>query len=228
MRSTAFLLLLLTTPALAKKPAPPPAPELAVRWAHGSPEHTATLATIYAAAVDRALYTASRLPAGTPWVVVADLDETLLDNSQYQLDVTGVGFTAESWKAWELSAKAVPLPGAVELVDRVHNAGGQLAYLSNRTEVAPTLEVLQRHAMWEDDDRLCLKGEVSDKAPRRAEIRTGAGACSWQGQTPVVAIYLGDQVTDFPAEGEEPSDGLTPWGHRWFMLPNAMYGAWAR
>jgi 5'-nucleotidase (lipoprotein e(P4) family) len=228
MRAAVALLLLLSPVALGKKPVPPPQPELAVRWSHGAPEHAAVFATVYAAAADRALYVASRLPEGTPWVVVADLDETLIDNSQYQIDVTGVGFTPESWKAWEQKATATPLPGAVHLVSLIHAAGGQLAYISNRTEVEPTLKVLQQHGLWEDDDRLCLKGDGSNKAPRRESVRTGGGLCGWVGQTPVVVLYLGDQMGDFPAEGEEPSDGLTPWGHRWFMLPNPMYGDWAR
>ena len=43
-----------------------------------------------------------------------------------------------------------------------------------------------------------------------------------------VLAYLGDQLGDFPAEGEEPGDGTSLWGSRWFMIPNPMYGDWAR
>lgn len=230
MRSVVMVALLALggSAAWAKRPAPPPPkPDLSVRWAQ-SGEHDAATQGTYAAALDRALYAASRLPEGTLWVIVADLDETLLDNSRYQVEVTGVGYDEASWLAWERRAEAVPMSGAVAFVARVHAAGGQLAYITNRTEQAPTLQVLQAHGMWEDDDRLCVKTDGSDKTARRTAVRDGAAGCGWAGKPATVLLYLGDQRSDFPAEGEEPSDGLAPWGHRWFMLPNAMYGGWAR
>lgn len=58
----------------------------------------------------------------------------------------------------------------------------------------------------------------------------GAGACAWQGQRMTVLVYVGDQLTDFPASGEADPDAGNDaaFGVRYFLLPNPMYGAWER
>lgn len=199
---------------------------LDVRWAQ-SDEHHAAIAGIYASALDEILHTATRLPGDVQWVVVSDVDETLIDNSAYQVE-TGSNFTPETWAAWEARGDAVPLQGAVALVDAVHAAGGQMAYVTNRKNHDATQALLEKHGMWGEDDRLCVRVEESDKSSRRASIREGTAGCGWEGQPMRVLAYLGDQFGDFPAEGEEPSDGTNLWGSRWFMIPNPMYGEWAR
>jgi acid phosphatase len=223
------LLALWTGAAEAKKPAPtpPPTPDLSVRWVRTSEEYKAAVRGTYAAALDRVLYQASRLPSGVRWAVISDLDETLLDNSQYQVEVAGTGYTPETWATWEKRGEATVMPGAVDFVQRVHSAGGRFVYITNRADATSTMSLLQARGLWSEGDRLCVKGDSSNKAARRASVREGKEPCGWAGEPALVLAYLGDQVGDFPAAGEEPSDGLMPWGHRWFMLPNPMYGGWA-
>jgi 5'-nucleotidase (lipoprotein e(P4) family) len=199
---------------------------LDVRWSQ-SAEHDAVIAGIYASALDEILHTATRLPADARWVVVSDVDETLIDNSAYQVE-TGSNYTPETWAEWEARGEAVPLEGALGFVGAIHAAGGQMAYVTNRKNHDATLALLKQHGMWGEDDRLCVRVEESDKSNRRASIREGTAGCGWEGQPMRVLAYLGDQRGDFPAEEEEPSDGTRRWGASWFMVPNPMYGDWAR
>lgn len=232
MRSTvAALLFVLAAPGCAKRPLPPPATpapvDLSVRWVRASQEWVAVVRQTYTNALDELLDDAAGLSPGTPWVVVSDLDETLLDNSAYQVEIARTGgHTDEAWRAWEERREAVPMPGAVELVAAIHAAGGQLAYVTNRRDFLATMDVLARHGLWDPDDRLCVRTGPSDKTARRAEVRTGTGGCGWEGEPRSVVAYLGDQEGDFPAPSEEPDAPEAPWGDAWWMLPNPMYGAW--
>lgn len=228
MHRVALLLLLLPATASARKPAPAPAPiDLAVRWTRTAEEWGALTRTVYASALGALLDEALHLPPGTPWVVVSDLDETLLDNSVYQLEIAGVGHSEARWAAWEARAEAVPMPGAVDFVARVHAAGGAFAYVTNRENAEATLRVLTTHGLFTPADVLCVKTTTSDKAPRRAALRAGDASCGWAGEARPIVGWLGDQITDFPAPGEEAATPFDPWGDRWFMLPNPMYGRWS-
>src|SRR5688572_12292927 len=53
-----------------------------------------------------------------PWAVALDIDETVLDNSTYELDRAAYGLTFEnrSWNAWVDRAEAGLLPGLVDLI----------------------------------------------------------------------------------------------------------------
>ena len=55
---------------------------------------------------------------------LADVDETVLDNSLYQVERErqGLGFTRDSWKVWTERQEAVPLPGAREFRGHVSRA----------------------------------------------------------------------------------------------------------
>lgn len=214
--------------AWAKKPVVVPPLDLSIQWVRQSEEYKATVRGVYQVAGDAAVVAGARLPAGTRWVVVADADETLIDNSLYQVEVGARGYTPETWAVWETRGAAVPMPGAVELVARVHAAGGQFAFITNRSNRDATLTLLQQHGLWEEGDRLCTRTEASDKGPRRASVREGTALCGWEGQPATVVVYLGDQLGDFPKPDEEPPNAASPWGSRWFMLPNPMYGGWVK
>lgn len=211
----------------SKKVEPPPV-DLSTRWVERSVEHDAVVLQTYAAAHDQVSATASRLPPDTAWAVVADVDETLVDNVGYQLEVAGVGYSAKTWADWEARGEAVALPGSVDFVGRIHRMGGRVAYVTNRRNHDATLALLQTTGLWADGDRLCVRVEDRSKAPRRASVREGTASCGWEGEPMRVLAYLGDQRGDFPAESEEPDDGELRWGRRWFMLPNPMYGDWSR
>nr|MCU0733834.1 hypothetical protein [Hyphomonas sp.] len=70
------------------------------------------------------------------WAVVLDLDETVLNNVDYQIsrEAIGEGFTPESWHAWTQEARATLVPGAEEFIAAVNAAGGHVAFVTNRTD----------------------------------------------------------------------------------------------
>ncbi|HKJ93366.1 MAG TPA: hypothetical protein VJ957_09360, partial [Longimicrobiales bacterium] len=96
-------------PAVAPAVAPaPPAPEappasalLAFQWARHSDEQRAIYLETFRAATSSVDTLARGRAAGT-WAIITDGDETILDNSSYEVGRArqGLGFTEESWSDW--------------------------------------------------------------------------------------------------------------------------------
>ena len=68
--------------------------------------------------------------------VIMDLDETVLDNSQYQVELyeKNETYNPESWAVWVLKEEAKLVPGAKEFIDIVRKKGIQLIFISNRMD----------------------------------------------------------------------------------------------
>jgi 5'-nucleotidase (lipoprotein e(P4) family) len=206
-------------------------PSRAVRWVRDSAEHRALLLQVFRAAtahVDRAA--AGREP-GT-WAVVSDVDETLLDNSLYQVEREreGLGFSAESWDAWTARRESVPLPGATAFLSRVRSLGGRIAVVTNRrVSQCPDTEAVFRRYGLAYDVMLCRGDESpADKEPRFDAVADG----STPADLPPLEIvaFLGDNIRDFPGQSQALRDAeeadLATFGTRFFVLPNPMYGSW--
>jgi 5'-nucleotidase (lipoprotein e(P4) family) len=225
---TALLLLLIAPVALAKKPPVSPPLDHATRWVRASDEYLHLVDAVYHDALDETLSMAAALPPGTEWTIVADVDETLLDNSGYAVQVGPGGYAPETWKVWVEAAAAPAIPGAVAFVDAIRAAGGHVALITNREDAPSTQKNLEAVGLFRDGDRLCGKTDTSDKEPRRRSVREGTAVCGWEGHPMVVLAWLGDQMGDFPKPGEDIADplNLDPWGRRYFVIPNPIYGAW--
>ena len=200
-----------------------------LKWFRDSREYATLTRQVFRQATDAVRDAARRQPRGQAWAVVLDLDETTMDNSVYQLEraAYAAAFDSASWNAWVRRAEAGAIPGAVEFIAAVRQAGGRVAYISGREEslTDPTRANLRAIGLWQDGDLLCLRDAANTytKAMRRGEIRAGTGRCAWQGPTPVLA-YLGDSMGDFPGPDEDPGE----FGVRYFILPNPLYGTWER
>ena len=204
-----------------------------LKWVRDSVEYAWLTTQTYRVA-ETAVKRGSKKRKKGSWAVVLDVDETVLDNSTYQLEraAYGVGFEPGSWYAWCERRAAPPIPGVADFLAAVRKAGGQVAFVTNRDEVTrqATQDNLAAHGLFEDGDALCLadaKDEAYTKAARRADLRAGTGRCSVGGKVEVVA-YLGDTITDFPADGEEDVTWAEQFGSRYFILPNPLYGRWTR
>ncbi|TNE86328.1 MAG: hypothetical protein EP330_21540 [Deltaproteobacteria bacterium] len=229
MKAAAALLILLPLTAHAG--------DKSTRWVRDSIEYHTLTNQVYAGATREVLATteAEKLKKKDHWVVVVDVDETILDNSVYQLQMGAydASFEPASWNAWCERREAAVVPGADAFIAAVHEAGGKVAFVTNRHEVVreATRANLDAFGLWGKDDILCLKtdDEAYDKVKRRTELRTGEGACSWEGKPARVLAYVGDTITDFPEAGEEEGvDRGAQWGTTYFLLPNPMYGSWER
>lgn len=218
---------------------PPDAPSdllLATLFVNASAEYDATCHTVYAAATERLeSIVRSRPPGGRPAAVVLDVDETVLDNSPYEVRLveTGTGYP-EGWDEWCNEAVAEPVPGVSEFIARARALDVEVFFVTNRKAHLEegTRRNLALHGLLEDRDAdvVLMRGEVPewtrDKTTRRQHVE----------RTHDLALLAGDNVGDFYAFAkEEPTNPeraasiaarAAHWGNDWFMLPNPMYGGW--
>jgi 5'-nucleotidase (lipoprotein e(P4) family) len=221
-----------TAPAVAPASAPFRVPE-AVRWSRDSAEHRALFLQVYRAATAHVEREAAGRAAGT-WAVILDADETTIDNSVYQLERAQAGrpFDTESWRAWCARREAVPLPGAAAFLSRVRALGGRIAIVTNRTvaECPDTEAVFLAHGLAYDAMLCKPDGGPSYKNPRFEAVAKGTTPA---GLPPLdVVAFVGDNVQDFPGQSQairkQGDEAFAPFGARFFVLPNPMYGSWER
>ncbi|MEO8195429.1 MAG: HAD family acid phosphatase [Thermoanaerobaculia bacterium] len=218
-----------------------------VLWLQTSAEYRALARAAFARArleLDRALAdraaTAALEQQGDyeqlPPAVVADVDETLLDNSPYEADRIRVGgrYEPASWNAWVQRARAAAVPGAVEFARYAAERGVTLFYVTNR---AAALEEKTRanlaaagFPLAPDRDTVLTPGErpewSSEKTTRRAEV-----ARSFR-----ILLLIGDDLGDFVSGARaQPEERVTlaeryadRWQSSWILLPNPYYGSWER
>ena len=100
-----------TPPAAARDAQTPALPSQAIRWMRSSAEHRAVFLEVYSAATAQVEREAARLSRGA-WAVVLDADETVIDNSLYQLERerAGLPFDGPSWHEWTKRREALPRP----------------------------------------------------------------------------------------------------------------------
>ncbi|MBP7586523.1 MAG: 5-nucleotide phosphatase [Thermoanaerobaculia bacterium] len=219
----------------------------AVLWQQSSAEYRALALAAFARArveLDRALAdrgaTAALEQQGAfadlPPAVIADVDETLLDNSPYEADRIRVGGRYEpvSWNAWVQRAKATAVPGAVEFARYAAERGVTMFYVTNRA--APLEEKTRQNLaaagfpLGADRDTVLVPGErpewTSEKTTRRAEV-----ASSFR-----VLLLIGDDLGDFVSGARaRPEERVAlveryadRWQQSWILLPNPYYGSWER
>jgi 5'-nucleotidase (lipoprotein e(P4) family) len=224
------------SPAVAAAPRPSPTPARvripeAIRWVRDSAEHRALFLQIYRQATERVEREAAKRTPGT-WAVVLDADETVVDNSAYALEraEARLPVDAKSWRQWETSLAAVPLPGAAAFLARVHALGGRIAIVTNRPQsVCPDTEAFFRAHNLPFDVMLCKPDAgPRDKNPRFEAVANGTTPA---GLPPLdIVAFLGDNIFDFPGLSQaivkQGDDPFAQFGVRFFVFPNPMYGSW--
>ena len=161
--------------------------------------------------------------------MIADADETLIDNSEYQRRRIAFGgtFDLTSWNAWVRERAAAPLPGAVEYVTAVRAMGGRVIVVTNRDEAGCDDTRANLTAIRLAVDLVLCRTTTSDKNPRFEAVQ--AGAASPQLPPLEVVQWLGDNIQDFPRLTQAIRGGgrgtFALFGDRYFVLPNPMYGS---
>ncbi len=224
------------TPAAAAAPQPSPTPAPArvpeaIRWVRDSAEHRALFLQVYREATKHVEREAAKYEVGT-WAVVLDVDETVIDNSGYEVErvEARLPFDSESWHEWVARRQGVPLPGAAAFLARVHALGGKIAIVTNRmqSECPDTEAVFRAHGLVFDVMLCKPDGSPSDKNLRFEAIARGTTGA---GLPPLEIVeFLGDNILDFPrlsqAIKKEGDDAFAEFGVRFFLLANPMYGSW--
>ncbi|MGD0278910.1 MAG: 5'-nucleotidase, lipoprotein e(P4) family [Smithella sp.] len=180
--------------------------------------------------LDKILHTKSA--SHKPFAVVVDIDETVLDNTPYEVSLiqTGKENNTQSWKAWTAEAKAQATPGSVEFLQYAKSKGVHVLYITNRliNEQDATLRNLQRLGFPEASPEHIYSlhtGNSTSKESRRIEVAKRYN----------IIMLIGDNLSDFSDEFSIP--GISPraravdrakreFGDRYIILPNPMYGDW--
>jgi 5'-nucleotidase (lipoprotein e(P4) family) len=202
-----------------------------LQWVRNSAEYKALTLQSYRQANQRLAVKVSHKQPGS-WAVVLDADETVLDNSQYQKEraLIGQGFSLGSWAEWVRRKAAPAVPGAVRFTNRIHELGGYVAIVTNREQAqcADTAENLDSEGIL--FDVVLCKTDSADKNPRFKMVQDGTTSASLP---PVeIEMYVGDQIADFPALGEDVrfdgEDAFDDFGELLIVIPNPMYGNWTQ
>ena len=168
-----------------------------------------------------------------PPAVILDLDETSLDNSEFERRMVRIGKTYDDavWNAWVAEGAASAMPGVKEFLAYAQSRGVTPFYITNRDldpEGPGTRANLERLGFPLVGENLLMRGAKpewkSDKSGRRAFVA----------EKYRVVMLIGDDLNDFvnardKSQAErEAIIGRTEsrWGTRWFMLPNPAYGDW--
>ena len=193
-----------------------------VRWVVVSDEYKFNCIQTYQMAYDAILNECEKSINPT---IVMDLDETILDNSQYQIDLfkKKETYNPKTWSKWVNRKEAKLVPGSKEFIlkfKKIPNA--KIIYISNRMNknLLPTKENMKDLGIFFDDDIFLLRLDKEDtKVVRRNEVLNGTGRMEQHGKHAIIA-YFGDAAGDFP------DDPYYKWTINKFIFPNPMYGKW--
>jgi 5'-nucleotidase (lipoprotein e(P4) family) len=211
----------------ASSPAAPAALRESIHWYRDSAEQKAVYIAVYRSATAGARALSATL-APRSWAVIVDVDETILDNSDYEKAqaLSGAGFSQATWAEWVARMAAPRLPGAKEFIDAVRGEmKGQVILVTNRKEdeCAATEENLRRQEI-QFDRILCDRVGDGNKNPRFRSVTDGT-----PGNPPLkVLIWVGDNIQDFPNLTQASPGNPGDFGVRYFVLPNPMYGSWQK
>jgi len=169
-----------------------------------------------------------------PPCVIVDVDETVLDNSVFQLELiqSDTQYTPDAWNSFVQRRASPAIDGAVDFVSACRASGVAVFFVTNReatVEAATRENLIDQGLMTRSDpDRILSKNEVrgwtSDKANRRQAVA----------EKYRVLLLIGDDLNDFvsaknltiPQREQVYNTHKANWGQSWFVMPNPNYGNW--
>lgn len=165
-----------------------------------------------------------------PLAVMTDIDETVLNNSPYQVHqaLMNKDYDPISWHEWTAKASADTVPGALNFFQYAASRGVEVFYVTNRDEAerVGTLKNLQKFNFPNTDNQhLMLMGKSSSKVQRRDSIEA----------THILLMQFGDNLNDFSGAFEKRTiaermkaadENRNQFGTQYFVLPNPSYGEW--
>lgn len=214
-------------------------------WFGTSAEYRAIARQTFVAVRGAVARRMERSEVDKPAAVVMDLDETVFDNSEFNLRLAAMGlsYSESDWEEWTEScwSRVKAVPGSVEFVNDMLGQGVAVLFVTNRNleQVDETMMTLREglgidlHAAM----GLATGGSVVfariDSASKQARLDAIRREYN-------VVAFIGDNLADFGSELEQARfptmaarriavDSLQhvgKWGTEWFVLPNPMYGDW--
>ncbi len=169
-----------------------------------------------------------------PPAVILDVDETVLDNSDYQAwNVTaGTSFDPKTWTSFVNSQTSRPIPGALEFTQYAVKKGVKVFYVTNRVaeEEAATRANLAKYGFPLDAnmDTILVRGEKEEWKSSAKSARRAFVAQNYR-----VLLNIGDNFSDFTDDYKgtdaerlqvfETNAAL--WGKEWIVIANPTYGS---
>jgi len=166
-----------------------------------------------------------------PPAIILDVDETVLDNSPFEVMLmkTGRVYELDSWHEWCFEKRATPVPGALEFCNYAAAKGVTVFYVTNRRDTVKEATRVNLAAtgfpMNPDIETVLTRSKSSDKSERRSFIA----------EKYRILLLIGDNNGDFYSgfthASQTKRDSLTSvyadnWGTKWIVLPNPSYGDW--
>ena len=197
-------------------------------WQKHSAEYHALCIQAYNIAklrVEEALAT----PSERPLAIIADIDETVLNNLPYNemLIDSNLSFTQKTWAHWVNKQEATPIPGALAFFNYVDSQDVEIIYLSNRRveNYAPTkANLIAAGFPFYEDTMMLLRDEDGDKESRRNQLSDYN-----------IVLLLGDNLADFDTRfHKKPNETRIAhvnslrelFGDKFIVFPNLIYGTW--
>ncbi len=194
-----------------------------VLWVTQSLEYSTLCRQIYSSASHMIF---NKLKTNQSPVIIMDLDETVLDNSQYQIELflKDREYDEKSWNNWVKKEVADLVPGSKEFIlSFKKHENAKIIFLSNRSEstLSATKNNMKKLGIYFDDDIFLLRKNKNDtKIIRRKEVYEGINRMKKHGPQFVIA-YFGDAMGDFPKSKNDKGFSINK-----FIFPNPMYGKW--
>lgn len=203
--------------------------DIATTWQQSSAELTALSYQAYNLARLQ-LESEMRKRHAMPLAIIVDVDETVLDNSPYQVKNMELKrlYNGDNWREWVELAKADAVAGAAEFLNFAASKGVKTFYVTNRNILTfeATFKNLKEKGFPISREQLMPKNENNNsKEKRRLEVL----------KKYYVTMYIGDALGDFHKdfEGRQFSERRSvvekyknDFGRKFIVLPNAMYGEW--
>ncbi len=209
----------------------------AILWYNGSIEKNSIYKEIFELSKPVLLNAKkNKVKSGYVCGVVFDVDETLLDSSQfnYMLLKENKPYSENAWIKYVNANKyTIATPGASDITHYIHNLGCIVNIVTNRSTnvAAPTKNSLDKYNIYYDQI-LFAENNVLDKNPRFQAIINGKSPSKFNYKQYIIAYY-GDNIQDFPNSYQETyrnqeinSKAYDKFGVEYFCLPNPMYGSW--
>ena len=180
---------------------------------------------------------AVKVHTDTPYAVITDIDETLLDNSRYDAlrALEDSDFRNSDWKKWTAKGSADTVPGAPEFFKYAASKGVAVFYITNRSkaERAGTLKNLLKYNLPNTANLILQSNANSSKEFRRNLVIHGKKPYK-------IIVYCGDNLGDFAKafdnkKGakltiEQRRDSVNKYsklfGNKYIIIPNIDYDDW--
>lgn len=162
-----------------------------------------------------------------PIAIVLDIDETVLDNSQYQAQniKDGTGFNPKTWDEWVQLGKAKAVPGAKEFLRFANKNKVKIFFISDRdgNQVDITKKNLENEGIPVQSTKNLLFKNLGTKVERMNSVKKHYD----------IVMLFGDNICDFGdfsktsmADREKKLEEVkAEFGDKFIIFPNPMYGS---